>query len=78
MSKLGREFTMPTAVGNIKYNYRCHDLFENKRIGPKLHNIFGKTAGMQKGFIQYYSPKNRTLGYQWSKQRLYCLLGIKK
>jgi cytochrome c2 len=41
-----------------------------------LHNIFGKTAGQQRGFIKFYSQQNRNLGYQWSKQRLFCLLGI--
>ena len=47
---------------------------ENSYFGPKLHNVFGKTAGTQKGF-KGYSHRNRYLGYQWSKQRLFYLMG---
>jgi cytochrome c2 len=43
-------------------------------LSPPLGNIFGKTAGSVQGFL-YYSPKCRSLGYRWSKQRLYHLLG---
>lgn len=52
----------------------CHNLWENKSVGPRLHNIFGKTAGSQKGY-KFYSPANKSLGYQWSKQKLYLLVG---
>ena len=63
-------------IGKRAYNTYCsgcHHLFENKSMGPKLHNIFGKTAATQKGY-KSYSLKNRALGFQWSKQRLYQLL----
>lgn len=43
-------------------------------LSPPLGNIFGKTAGSVQGFL-YYSPKCRSLGYRWSKQKLYKLLG---
>lgn len=51
----------------------CHHMKLNT-LSPPLGNIFGKTAGSVKGFL-YYSPKNRSLGYRWSKQKLYKLLG---
>jgi len=44
-------------------------------LSPPLGNVFGKTAGTTKGFM-YYSPKCRSLGYRWSKQKLYKFLGM--
>ena len=52
----------------------CHHMYKNHSLGPMLHNIFGKSAGTQKGY-KMYSHKNRALAFQWSKQRLYHLLG---
>ena len=43
-------------------------------MAPALGNMFGKTAGTMKGF-NYYTPKCKSLGYKWSKQRLFHLLG---
>ena len=55
------------------YCVGCHAMFKNHSVGPMLHNIFGKTAGTQKGY-KMYSHRNRALSFQWSKQRLYQLL----
>jgi cytochrome c2 len=44
-------------------NISCHALFQVHKTGPKLHNIFGKKAGQQKGFLKYYSPGNRNFGH---------------
>ena len=63
-------------IGKRVYNLYCegcHHLYQNQSVGPKLHNIFGKTAGTQKGY-KMYSHKNRSLTFQWSKPRLYQLL----
>ena len=74
ISKLGKEYLIQNALGKNSPYERCHQMFANNTLAPKLHNVFGKTAGTQRGF-KHYSHKNRALGYQWSKQRLYYLIG---
>ena len=74
MWRLDEEFISKAVQGTLNFIVRCHHLF-NHTNGPRLNNIFGKSAGTQKGY-KFYSYKNRALGYQWSKQRLYYLFGI--
>lgn len=57
----------------LRSSFSCHHMKLNT-LSPPLGNIFGKTAGSVQGFL-YYSPKCRSLGFRWSKQKLYKLLG---
>lgn len=57
----------------LGWSFSCHHMKLNT-LSPPLGNIFGKTAGSVQGFL-YYSPKCRSLGFRWSKQKLYKLLG---
>ena len=64
---------MMNVQGNCLPKFSCHHMKLNT-LSPPLQNMFGKTAGTVKGFL-YYSPKCRSLGVRWSKQKLYKMIG---
>lgn len=72
-SSPAKRSTMTNAQGKTLLIISCHHMKLNT-LSPPLGNMFGKTAGSVQGFL-YYSPKCRSLGYRWSKQKLYKLLG---
>lgn len=70
---LGAEPVVAAEAGQKKFNNRCrtcHSVKEgDNRLGPSLHNVFGRKAGTSSGYASYSQALTNS-GVVWDEETL--------
>lgn len=73
LSAFAAEIAAAAEPGQTKFNNRCrtcHSVREgDNRLGPSLHNVFGRKAGTVSGYANY-SQALRDSGVVWNEETL--------